>query len=366
MDMTSARMTTVGILVLTVALTATSVHLVARVWNPRRMFFIDLGRDMTDAERARVRRMLWFNVFCAFVSTVLVAVTANELVMLLAIGVIPLLPIVWLIVEATRVGKSLPKRRIPRRFIIPIGEQPGILDYLSMPLVALDVALIALASAVFAVLRSGLPESVPMHWNARGEVDRYGSPNEMWLMLGLMLFDLMLVFLISWSVTRERTALPPENPDEAARLMRARRTGIVVMTQKILLWMDAGYAVAWVGMTLALRPGQDALVFPAIAACLLTMFGGIALTLVQHLPGLHELRNQLADLDAEALGTREEGWKWGGAIYYAPEDPAVFVPKKLGIGSTLNFGRPGAWVFIGVITAAPLIVTIAIIALANA
>ena len=118
-------------------------------------------------------------------------------------------------------------------------------------------------------------------------------------------------------------------------------------------------------MTLALRPGRQELVLPAIAGCILVMLGGIALTMWQHLPGLHELRNRLSDIDAEVLGTRDEGWKLGGAIYYAPGDPTVFVPKKLGIGSTLNFGRPQAWLFIAVITALPLAVTFAIIALAG-
>ncbi len=38
----------------------------------------------------------------------------------------------------------------------------------------------------------------------------------------------------------------------------------------------------------------------------------------------------------------EKGWK--GIFYSNPEDPAVFVPKRFGIGYTLNFGNPWSWV----------------------
>ncbi len=38
----------------------------------------------------------------------------------------------------------------------------------------------------------------------------------------------------------------------------------------------------------------------------------------------------------------DEGWK--GIFYSNPEDPALLVPKRFGIGWTLNFGNPWSWV----------------------
>jgi len=35
----------------------------------------------------------------------------------------------------------------------------------------------------------------------------------------------------------------------------------------------------------------------------------------------------------------EEYWKWG-FIYYNPTDPKVFLPKRSGLGYTLNFAKP--------------------------
>jgi uncharacterized membrane protein len=37
----------------------------------------------------------------------------------------------------------------------------------------------------------------------------------------------------------------------------------------------------------------------------------------------------------------EEGWK--GIFYANPDDPALLVPKRSGLGYTLNFGNPWSW-----------------------
>lgn len=37
-----------------------------------------------------------------------------------------------------------------------------------------------------------------------------------------------------------------------------------------------------------------------------------------------------------------ECWRWG-VFYYNPEDPDLMVPKRTGLGYTLNFGHRGSW-----------------------
>jgi uncharacterized membrane protein len=43
--------------------------------------------------------------------------------------------------------------------------------------------------------------------------------------------------------------------------------------------------------------------------------------------------------------TSEQYWK-GGIFYYNPDDAALFVPKRTGMGFTFNFARPAAWLFV--------------------
>jgi uncharacterized membrane protein len=53
-------------------------------------------------------------------------------------------------------------------------------------------------------------------------------------------------------------------------------------------------------------------------------------------------------------------WK-GGIFYVNPEDPSLFVSKRLGIGYTLNFGNPWSWGVLALIllaAAAPIVLAL--------
>src|SRR6266436_2835747 len=46
----------------------------------------------------------------------------------------------------------------------------------------------------------------------------------------------------------------------------------------------------------------------------------------------------------------DDRYWYGGSFYNNPDDPAVFVPKRFGLGWTLNFGHPQAkLVLIGIL-----------------
>ena len=57
----------------------------------------------------------------------------------------------------------------------------------------------------------------------------------------------------------------------------------------------------------------------------------------------------------------DAAWK-GGAFYSNSRDRALLVPKRFGVGYTLNFGNPWAWALLAlilVVAAAPLFLTMA-------
>lgn len=63
--------------------------------------------------------------------------------------------------------------------------------------------------------------------------------------------------------------------------------------------------------------------------------------------------------ERETPGDRT-GWKWGGLIYADPDNPDVFVPKRVGVGTTVNFGRPLGWVVMGLILLPGILIVIAV------
>lgn len=58
--------------------------------------------------------------------------------------------------------------------------------------------------------------------------------------------------------------------------------------------------------------------------------------------------------------TDDRYWKWG-LFYNNPNDPALWVEKRFGIGWTINMGRPGAWWTIIALTAPGLIVPLVVV-----
>jgi hypothetical protein len=55
-------------------------------------------------------------------------------------------------------------------------------------------------------------------------------------------------------------------------------------------------------------------------------------------------------LDAGPVGDRtpDKYWKLG-IFYFHPEDPAVLIEKRFGLGYTMNFARPATWIILGLI-----------------
>jgi uncharacterized protein DUF5808 len=57
-------------------------------------------------------------------------------------------------------------------------------------------------------------------------------------------------------------------------------------------------------------------------------------------------------------GQRPPDAAWKGSFYSNANDPALLVPKRFGIGYTLNFGNPWSWVvlaFVLLIVVVPFI-----------
>lgn len=63
--------------------------------------------------------------------------------------------------------------------------------------------------------------------------------------------------------------------------------------------------------------------------------------------------------DREAPGDRT-GWRWGGLVYADPDNPDVFVPKRTGVGVTINLGRPIGWLVMGLVLLPGVLVVLAV------
>ncbi|MBK7583123.1 MAG: DUF1648 domain-containing protein [Myxococcales bacterium] len=351
------------ILALTLVSVLAGVLLVARA-DEERVFFMDLGRPLTHADRRRVARVRWVTL-----STLAVGVGAALFgPIALAVSLATLLPFVaigWLLAELVGAVRSATVPTEPRRFRVPLAEAPRAREFVSLPLQIAHVALIALACAGFFFLRSELPGRVPMHFDALGQPNRWGSPGELWVLAAVMLFDYALLWFIVWGAASERWALPSEKPEEYARFALRRRELLVRLVETLMLAVNGCIAITWLSIAIGSLPGNRGLLPAGIVAALALSVLGTVGSLAYFLGPLVRVQAELKKLGGVTLGTHPDGWRWRGLVYFAPDDPALWIPKRYGIGHTLNFARPGAWVFLGFILLLPVIISVATVFMAR-
>jgi len=342
-------------LVVSIASVALVIHWVARVSHPRRLFFIHLGRELSDADRARSRRLVWVNALVSLLASALVFVAEPSGKLVLAASLAPLLPTAWMLGEMVGLVRSLPVERVPGRFTVPLGEQPSATSYVSAPLQVANLVLLVATAAAFLWLLSHMPDRVPLHFDLRGHANRYGSPTGLWGLGFIQVFDTLLMWGVAWGMSRERWALPPEHAERYAALQRERRALMVRLIEWLIIGTNLSISIMWLAIAVAVRAAR----MPGLglALSLLVAAGAMFLPLVVYLRPLMRVQDEIRALaGSEVLGTHTSGWKARGLIYFAPDDPALLVPKRRGIGQTLNFGRPAAWLILfAVIIGAPLL-----------
>ncbi|MFK7987670.1 MAG: DUF5808 domain-containing protein [Sandaracinaceae bacterium] len=350
-------MMSLAVMALTVAFTGGLVEWMARRRSPQRLLFIALGREVGPEDEARRRRLRVGNAILTLLG--LAAVFSGEPV-LTAIGVqaAPLLSTLWLSVEVVLTARSARRETIPGRYTVSLDDTPGLAELVSAPLQVGNVLAVLIPFAMFAWLAGQLPASIPVHWDASGAVNGFASPASTATLGATLVFDLALLWFVLFGISRERWAMPEEGGEQYMELSVRRRRLLVRMTEWIILAVNAGIGLIWMGLVVGGLPGWGVFGIGCSVVATVLILAGVGIPMFRILPQITKVQDALRSLaGTEVLGTRPDGWRLGGMVYYAPEDPALFVPKRVGIGQTFNFARPMAWVILVAILVVPLLMT---------
>lgn len=181
------------------------------------------------------------------------------------------------------------------------------------------------------------PPKLIMHMNSRGEVDRMAAKSYLSVQSPTIVSFLMLavMFISNLSQLLSKMRISPDMPEESLdRLLETRRIWTYYFaTSSILL-----IVLFQVGISSFIKTGDDLIVKVLGIITVGFSIGGSLLI------------GRFRSVDGSALnktgkyGYEEEDDKWilGGLIYYNPDDPAMFVEKRVGVGSTMNFAN--TWV----------------------
>lgn len=170
-----------------------------------------------------------------------------------------------------------------------------------------------------------LPVRFPMHWNLAGQPDRWGDKTTrgvygpLLFEAGLMLMVLLLSLAMFYGSRR--------GPQRLA----------ILKVEIAAIWLLA-YSFTATGLSPALHLPAAAFIVPTVLFLVFVVVWCYRIA-----------RNPALPVDQ----TSDACWRLG-SIYYNPQDPAIFVQKRIGFGYTLNFGNHRAWLMMGLFTAGML------------
>ncbi len=181
------------------------------------------------------------------------------------------------------------------------------------------------------------PAKLIMHMNSRGEIDRMAYKSYLSIQSPTIVSFLMLavMFLSNLSQLLSKMRISPDMPEESLdRILETRRIWTYYFVTSSFLLI----VLFQVGISSFMKTGDDLIVKVLGIITIGFSVGGSLLI------------GRFRSVDGSALnktgkyGYEEEDDKWilGGLIYYNPDDPAIFVEKRVGVGSTMNFAN--TWV----------------------
>jgi uncharacterized membrane protein len=179
-----------------------------------------------------------------------------------------------------------------------------------------------------------LPEMIPTHWNIFGQIDAWQPKSFASAFLPSILACLLLpLVMFSGLSSFTRNKLSPEalakNKQQVFRAYQFIGISIFLLLCALL----GVFALTTFAMIYAqvLKPTYYVFyILLLILSCIILNSG---------IHKLHKLEKSQTNTAVNHPEDADQYWHWG-MIYNNPNDPALFVVKRIGIGWTVNFGRP--------------------------
>jgi uncharacterized membrane protein len=180
---------------------------------------------------------------------------------------------------------------------------------------------LAAAAALLGLLWNDLPARWAIHWGLSGQPNGFATKTVVGVFAPLVLGAVIVAsFEVMAQMMARRGPAGGRGPGVArAAVLPARIVALAV-------------AIVFAGVALWLPLLHPVSPFPFVVFATAVIAGGLALAMVANARGI---RMQAIDRPPQ------EGWH--GLYYSNPGDDRLWVPKRLGLGWTLNFAKPAAW-----------------------
>ncbi|MBV9209996.1 MAG: DUF1648 domain-containing protein [Acidobacteria bacterium] len=248
--------------------------------------------------------------------------------------------------EATKFATPLQTRRLA--------------DYTHPLLEALVLLLTIAPTVVLIYYYPALPERVPVHWGLNGQPDRWTrkSFSTVFFLPVLMTYLQSWFLLLKYDLVHAKMTLPAEQ----AEIYLKFKEQLIVSSLRMMDWVR-GLLAALLGIVSMLillttieplrhlLPVANFLIWPCVGLLLFISFYFIYRFMA--------INNRLEEATGNSNVMREseaERWTSGGLFYYNPDDPALIVEKRDGLGYTYNFAGKGIKLRLAFLALVPLLV----------
>jgi len=215
--------------------------------------------------------------------------------------------------------------------------------------------IVTLATAVIGVIRyPSMPETLAAHYGANGLPDRLAAKSVgtafslVFVQIGA---TVLLGGIAAGIVLRSRSDIDPAHPVASARWHRQ----FTALGAKAVLGLVAMIDLGMLGSSLLTWTGTVTSWAPLVVV--LPILAGVVVAVVVLARNNRERDNGEEDT---GLTHRDDDKYWRGGLFYINrDDHALWIPRRFGLGWTLNFGNPrAAMLLAGVIALISLAITL--------
>jgi len=189
---------------------------------------------------------------------------------------------------------------------------------------------------------SSVPGVIPVHFDDQGIADRFVRASytiilvPVWIQLTLAIVFGSIAGVLLYRTQKTRSAVEPavQRQERERMLMTAEAISLLAA---IWVTFQGLLAIRLIMMWQLMCCGLGNVYYQSLVVCIvLSAIIGVRAAVNLHYP------------KPVVRETEPAHWRFPG-VYFNPHDPALFVPLRNGLGWTLNFGRPQALLFVGVV-----------------
>jgi uncharacterized membrane protein len=223
------------------------------------------------------------------------------------------------------------------------------------------LAIIVVTAAVGIARYPGLPQRLPVHFSAGGVVDRYADKS-VWAAFTLVAVQIFVTAMMTGLLVLTYRSRPEVDAADVAGSTRRYGRFLFAMSRAVLA------TAALVDLSLLLVSLQiwqvyrlmDATVALAALPPALGVFVLVVVSVRMGQAGTRLAGPAPAGETSSKVTNQDDDRYWkGGLIYVNRDDPAIMVARRFGVGWTLNFGNPRAWVAFAVVIVAVVALVVA-------